>query len=223
MTTDTTLSRLRAANPFVAGFGSPDETDALFDRIVSLPVGDRRPRRVVRGRRAVVLVAAAFVAAVVASTAFALSHWVFGDVVPPPVTLSEYARAQELLTLPPGYQWPKLQIGGNSVTNRGAGGSYAIGLDQTAWECYWATSIKQGDAAGGGRAQRVLGELMAHRILVAPNGASENWAPPAGTPWPGLVYADDGGYEYKQRMYADAAAGKPALLAQSCRANWPGP
>ena len=40
---------------------------------------------------------------------------------------------------------------------------------------------------------------MANRILVAPAGASENWSPPAWTPWPSLVFADDGGYQFKQR------------------------
>ena len=62
---------------------------------------------------------------------------------------------------------------------------------------------------------------MTHRILIAPAGASENWSPPASTPWPSLVYADDGGYQFKQRTYAQAAAGDARMLRQSCRANSP--
>jgi hypothetical protein len=61
---------------------------------------------------------------------------------------------------------------------------------------------------------------MTHRIGVAPKGAPENWAP-TGATFPHLVYADDGGYQVKQRMYADAAAGKLTLLEESCRANGP--
>jgi hypothetical protein len=34
-----------------------------------------------------------------------------------------------------------------------------------------------------------------------------------------MVFADDGGYQFKQRAYAEAAAGNPRLLQQSCRAN----
>jgi hypothetical protein len=35
------------------------------------------------------------------------------------------------------------------------------------------------------------------------------------------IYADDGGFEYFTKMIADAAAGHPATLIQSCRANGP--
>ena len=38
---------------------------------------------------------------------------------------------------------------------------------------------------------------------------------------PVAAFADDGGYQMKQAMYADAAAGHPHSLIQSCRANGP--
>jgi hypothetical protein len=215
--TDTTLARLRAANPVTT---TPAvDADALFDRIISLP--SEAPRRRGRpSRRVLVLVAAAFVAALVTSTAFALSHWVFGDVVHAPVSRAEYLRAQTILDLPPGYTWPAIQFHADTVMIRGGGGSMAVSIDQSAWECYWAGAINRSDAAAAAHAHGVLDDLMSHRIGVAPNGAPENWAP-TGAPFPYLVYADDGGYEFKQRLYADAAAGKPAGLEQSCRANGP--
>jgi hypothetical protein len=79
-------------------------------------------------------------------------------------------------------------------------------------------SIRERDLAGQQRARAVLTDLMANHVVVAPKDASENWSPaPTGTPM--ATYADDGGYQYKQKLYADAAAGHPQLLAQSCRAN----
>lgn len=62
---------------------------------------------------------------------------------------------------------------------------------------------------------------MAENSVIAPAGASENWSPPNAEDTPTQVFADDGGFQYKQRMYADAAAGKPQLLEQSCRNNGP--
>jgi hypothetical protein len=58
--------------------------------------------------------------------------------------------------------------------------------------------------------------------VVAPDGASENWSPPDAESTPTMVFADDGGFQLTQRMYAEAAAGKPRLLEESCRANGPG-
>ena len=216
MTNDTTLARLRAANP-----AAPTQVAAteLFERIVAEPRPDRPLRRRV-SRRVLVLVAAAFVAAIVASTAFALSHWVFGDVVHAPVSRAEYKRAQTILTLPPGYTWPALEFRADTVMVRGGGGSMAVSIDQSAWECYWVGAIKRSDDAEAARAHGVLDDLMTHRIGIAPAGAPENWAP-AGAPFPYLVYADDGGYQYKQHTYAEAAAGNPTQLEQSCRANGP--
>jgi hypothetical protein len=222
MTTDAAIRRLRAANPVPDVPPTHPDADALFERITLGPSAARVPR-VRRYRRPAVLVAAALaVAAVLASSAYAIQNWLFGGgVVRAPVTQSEYLRAQKLLELPPGYRWPSYHFQANTVMNRGAGGSIAVSIDQVAWECYWAQAIRQGDGSAGRRARRELGDLMTHRIHVAPAGASENWAPPASTPWPYLVYADDGGYQYKQRIYAAAAAGDPEPLAQSCRANAP--
>jgi hypothetical protein len=38
-----------------------------------------------------------------------------------------------------------------------------------------------------------------------------------------MVFADDGGYQLKQRAYADAADGNPKPLEQICRAQGPAP
>jgi hypothetical protein len=214
---DMTLARLRAANPVVQAPTRGD--DALFDRIVSLPAEAprQRPRT---SRRMLALAVVTFVAVVVASTAYGLSHWVFAPVVHAPVSRAEYKRAQTILELPPGYTWPTIDFRADTVMARGGGGSMAVSIDQSAWECYWAEAIERGDAAEATRAHGVLDDLMTNRISIAPRGAPENWAPENAT-FPHLVYADDGGYQFKQRIYADAAAGRPAGLEQSCRANGP--
>jgi hypothetical protein len=217
MTNDTTLTRLRAANPVAHAPVLVNEP--LFDRIVALPAETGRGRTRRHGRM-LVLVAATFVAAVVASTAYALTHWVFPDVVHAPVSRAEYRRAQTILDLPPGYTWPAIGFRADTVMVRGGGGSMAVSIDQSAWECYWAGAIERGDTAAATRAEGVLDDLMRNRISIAPRGAPENWAPENAT-FPHLVYADDGGYQFKQRIYAEAAAGKPAGLEQSCRANGP--
>ena len=217
MTTENAFSRLRAANPVTAA--PAVEADALFDRIVSLPAEARRARSR-PSRRMLVLVAVALVAAIATSTAVALTHWVFGDVVHAPVSRAEYRRAQTILELPPGFAWPAIAFRADTVMVRGGGGSMAVSIDQSAWECYWAGAIHRGDDGAAARARGVLDDLMTNRISVAPKGAPENWAP-TGATFPHLVYADDGGYQVKQRMYAAAAAGKPAQLEQSCRANGP--
>lgn len=217
MKNDTTLARLRAANP-VAEASVFDA--ALFVRIVALPFEAAPRRRPRPSRRMLVLVAATFVAAVAASTAYALTRWVFPDVVHAPVSRADYKRAQTILELPPGYTWPAIDFRANTVMVRGGGGSMAVSIDQSAWECYWAGAIERGDTVAAARAQAILDGLMRNRIGIAPEGAPENWAPTNATfPW--LVFADDGGYQFKQRIYAEAAAGKPAGLEQSCRANGP--
>ena len=218
MTTDLAFDRLRAANPF-----SPATTvdaDALFDRITSSP-HDRRLRTSSRRhyRPMVVFAVVLAVVAVLASTAVALSGWI-GDIIGPSEVRSEFAEAESRLTLPPGYTWPKLNFPSDSVTSLGAGGSYAVNMAQSAWECYWVQSIHNHDLAGERRAHAALTDLMTNHIVIAPNGASENWSPPqTGTPI--AVYADDGGYQYKEKAYAEAAAGRPDLLEQTCRANAP--
>jgi hypothetical protein len=202
MTSESVLDRLRAANPF------PDE------RVT--PV--LQPAR--RFGRPLVVLAVAFVAvAVLASTAFAISQWIGGDVVKPDVTKAEYRQAQRALTLPPGYEWPVLQVAPNSVTTRGGGGGFAVLIAQNRWECYWADAIRRGDGAAEQQGRTEVEELLRHNVVVAPAGASENWSPPAVPNHPYATFADDGGFEWKQQMYALAAAGQPQRLMQSCRAN----
>jgi hypothetical protein len=218
MTNDLAFDRLRAANPFSPA--TSVDADALFDRIVSAPL-DRRLRTSTRRHYRPMLVFAVVLAlvAVLASTAVALSGWI-GDVIGPSEVHSEFAKAESRLSLPPGYAWPKLNFPSDSVTSRGAGGSFAVSMSQSAWECYWVQSIHNRDIAGQQRARAALTDLMTNHIVVAPMGASENWSPPqTGTPL--AVYADDGGYQFKQKTYAEAAAGNPQLLEQTCRANAP--
>jgi hypothetical protein len=216
--TDHTLNRLRAANPFPAA-GAVD-AEALFESIVLAPP-DRRiartPRRHSR-RLALVLVAAVVACGILATGA--LSGW-FSHIITGPTVKAEYVEAQKQLTLPPGYDWPPLHWPSNSVTSRGAGGSFAVSIDQDAWECYWADAIRSGNVAGQRKANAALDDLMKNHIVIAPNGAPEDYTPPQSSRTPTLAYADDGGYQYKQRMYAKAAAGHPQLLEQSCRANGP--
>jgi hypothetical protein len=196
--TNSAFARLRAANP--------------------APM----PRTRSHGPRRATVVAVAFAgAAVAASGAYAISHWAFADVVKPPVTRAEYARAQKLLDLPPNEAWPVLRVDEDTVTSRGGGGSFAVFYDQSAWECYWVKAIATGDGGAARKAERELDDLLAHHLGIAPDGAPENWQPPDGTPFPYAFFADDGGYQLKQRMYREAAAGRPALLEQSCRANGP--
>ncbi|HEX5467898.1 MAG TPA: hypothetical protein VFW80_02500 [Gaiellaceae bacterium] len=218
MTDDLTLQRLRAANP--APPATTVDTNALFSRITNETpeaLTDRAPRR---RRRVLVLALAVLVLAVLASTAPAISNWI-GDVIGPSEVSSEYAAAQKELTLPPGYSWPDDNFPSNSVTSRGAGGSLAVMTAMGAWECYWVKAIRDGDTREQRDAHAALLNLLANHVVVAPKGASENWAPPQASETPTAAFADDGGYEYKQRMYAAAAAGDSKLLAQSCRANGP--
>jgi|tagenome__1003787_1003787.scaffolds.fasta_scaffold20982897_3 hypothetical protein len=219
MTTDTTFDRLRAANP--SSSATAVDVDALFDR-VTRAAPDRRLRGPARRfRRPVVVLAVALaVVAVLASTALALSSWI-GDIVGPSEVNSEFAKAGKRLSLPPGYAWPRFDFPADSVAGRGAGGAFAVGIAQSAWECYWVRAIGERDAGAERRARAALTDLMANHIVIAPDGASENWSPPQTAAAPTLAYADDGGYQYKEKAYAEAAAGKPQLLQQSCRANAP--
>jgi hypothetical protein len=219
MTTDSTLDRLRAANPCTAA--TAVDADALFERITGT-AADPRSRRAPRPYRRAALVLAVVVAlvAVLASTAPAISNWI-GDVIGTKEVNSEYAAAQNDLRLPPGYSWPEQNFPSDSVTSRGAGGAFAVFSAQGAWECYWVRAIGDRDVAAQRRARVALRDLMANHVVVAPDGASENWSPPRAAQTPTATFADDGGYELKQRMYAEAAAGHPQLLEQSCRANGP--
>jgi hypothetical protein len=211
--------RLRRANPVPAPGTSGDRD--LFVRITSGPgdprLAERARRR--RPRRGLVVAIALGLTAVAASTAFAVSHWTTAQVVEQPVTKQEYIGAQRSLTLPPGATWPEYKMLPNTVTGKGAGGGYAVLQAQHAWECYWVGTIRKGDTAGQHRAHAELEGLVANNMLEAPPGAPEDWAPSPAPSVPYVVWAHDGGFAWVKENYALAAAGKPARLIQSCKAN----
>ena len=162
--------------------------------------------------------------AVLASTAYAVSHWINGDVVRLSVTKREYIAAQNQLTLPPGYLWPAYRFppdAAQTVTSRGAGGGQAVLTAQNAWECYWVDAIRTRDAAAGRRAHRALQTLRAHNILDAPAGAPEGWVPTPLPTHPFVAWAYHSGLAWIRKSYRQAAAGDARNLTQSCRANAP--
>lgn len=220
MTTDPSIVRLRGANPVSqpAVVHAPE----LFARIIALPADSRLERPQAPGsRRFLVLALALLIMALLASTAFAISNWVLGDAVKPDVTKAEYRVAQHALTLPPGYSWPALHVDPDSVTGRGAGGGHAVLAAENAWECYWVKAIRTGDTTAQQRAHDELEALLDNNVLVAPAGASENWTPPNPPQHPFATFADDGGFQWKREAYAQAAAGHPQRLIDSCGANSP--
>jgi hypothetical protein len=219
MKTDSTLMRVRRANPeLVVPIVDPGD---LFAAITALPQ-ERDHRPLTRSRRGVALVVAFAAAVVLVSTAYAVSNWIFSDAVGPDVTEAEYLAAQHELELPPGATWPTLHFESNSVTGRGAGGGHAVLIAQNAWECYWVKAIRGGDTAAATRAHRELQSLLDHNVLEAPPGAPEDWLPanPPKEPW--VAFAHDGGLSWTRQNYRLAAAGHPRRLEQSCRANAPG-
>jgi metallophosphoesterase superfamily enzyme len=88
------------------------------------------------------------------------------------------------------------------------------------WECYWVDAIKSGDQQAQQQAHAELNSLLHDHVVIAPAGVSENWFP-TGHAFPVVAFANDGGYQFKQEMYAKAAAGDSEDLVQSCRANGP--
>jgi hypothetical protein len=175
------MFRLRRANPLPE---APAEDAAdLFARITALPADPRlegsRRRAPSRRRRALVLAFTTLVlVALLASTAVAVSRWIGGDVVEPPVTRQEDLDAQTQLTLPPGFEWPEpLPLEWDSVTTRGAGGGRAVLIAMNAWECYWVEAIRSGDQAAGQHAREELNALLAQNVVEAPLGAPEGWTP----------------------------------------------
>ena len=215
------LTRLQAANPepLVVQTDSLD----LFNEITAQP-GDPRlsasPRKPLLRRRGLVLAVAFAVAALLASTAFAISQLIRGDVVRPPVTRQEYLDAQKQLALPPGVAWPTFNMPpANSVTMRGGGGGQAVLTAMNAWECYWVDAIHRGDSAAGQEAHAQLDRLLANHVYQAPEGASESWTPTPFPPQPFVAFAHDGGLDWIRNNYVRAAAGHPRGLEQSCRAN----
>lgn len=217
MSHDLSFVRLREANPCPRAAAAPAAD--LFARIIAGP-GDPRLRLPDGGRRRRVLVLALAVMILLASTAFAVSNWL-GDAVKPPVTKGEYRAAQHQLTLPPGYSWPALHIEPDSLTGRGAGGGHAVLAAENAWECYWVKAISTGNSVAQRRAQSELEAILDNDIIVAPKDASENWTPPNPPATPYAVFADDGGLQWLRETYAQAAAGHPQHLIDSCRANAP--
>jgi len=218
MKNESTLAYLRRLNP-VPEAPSVDDAD-LFDRITSLPRDERSgPKRSSTRKRIALVAVGLAVMALLATTALAISGF-FGDVVKPPVTRQEYRNAQDVLTLPPGATWPDLNLESNSVMSRGGGGSMAVMIAMGSWECYWVDAIRRGDEEAQQQSHSELSSLLRDHVVVAPAGASENWSP-TGHAFPVAAFADDGGYQIKEQMYADAAAGRPKTLIQSCRANGP--
>ena len=211
------LIRLRKANP-VPLVPAVDGAE-LFERIVALPREAEPERRSRPARRALTVAVVFAVAAIVASAAYAISSWVSSGPVKPPVTRHEYHVAQHQLTLPPGSTWPSFHIDPNSVTSVGAGGGHAVLVAQLAWSCYWVDAIRSGDTAAQQRAHAELDALLRNNVVVAPNGAPEDWTPPNPRSVPYAVLADDGGYQWLQKTYADAAGGRPQNLIDYCRAN----
>jgi hypothetical protein len=214
--TGSTLDRLRAANPLP----TPRHIDdpELFARITAVPQDRPRAARS-RRRRAVTVAIAVALTALLASTAFAISHWAFPAAVKPAVTKREYRHAQHRLVLPPGYSWPALHVPADSVTSPGAGGGHAVLIAQNAWECYWVNAIHAGAAAKARRAHAELNALLAHHVIEAPAGASEDWTPPHPPDAPYAIFAHDGGLQWIRQTYALAAADHPQRLIASCRAN----
>jgi hypothetical protein len=223
MSNDSIMVRLGRANP-VPEMPAADDGD-LFDRITALPqdapAGGRRERPTQRRRRSLILVLAVGIAALLASTAFAISQWLGGDLVEPPVTRQEYFDAKKELVLPPGVAWPKPDVApdDNSVTTRGGGGGRAVLIAMNAWECYWVDAIRRGDDRAAERAHDELNRLLANNVFRAPEGAPEEWVP---SPFPSVAFvtfSHNGGLDWIRQSYARAAAGHPRELAQSCRAN----
>jgi hypothetical protein len=223
------MERLRNARPALAE--SPIDGGALFAAITARPrdlsfepaPGHRRSRRRL-------LVAAVVAAALVLTAGTALAgpisrllgwHEETHLVSNPRQWRALYHAATRRLTLPPGQSWPYRTLAPNTTTGVSGAGGMAVGISQTRWECYWVKAIRSNDTAGQRRAQAALADIVAHHILVAPPGSSENVAPPAGSKPPFEIFASDGGIQYVKKMYADAAAGHPATLIQSCRANGP--
>ena len=216
------MERLRNARPVAAPLTS--DADELFSAIVAGPREPASPARI-RRRRTLVIVCAVLAAAVLtAGSAFAFTD-IFGwhdatSLVKTPRQWQRlYLAAQRDLTLPPGVAWPKRTFPPNTITSTYEPGGMAVGIAQTSWECYWAHAIRTGDVAAQHRAHAALTDLLAHHVVVAPPGSSENVAPPSSVKPPVETLASDGGFAYMKHMYAEAAAGHAALIAQSCRAN----
>ena len=217
------MDRLRASRP--ASVPVEADCEALFDRIVATPPGGAGARPARRRRKLVLVAAVGLAVTLTAGTAVAVSTNLFGwhtdntFIKDPRVWRTLYRDATHELRLPPGMAWPYRTLAPNTITNRSQPGGEAVGIAQTAWECYWTEAIRANDAHAAASAQAALTDIVSHHIVVAPAGSPENVAPPAGTKPPFAIYASDGGIRYVKHNYALAAAGDPSGVAQSCRAN----
>jgi hypothetical protein len=220
-----TMQRLRTARPPSAKVTV--DRDALFASIVasaSRPAEGRDRRR--PRRKLVVVTVVAAVAVLAAGSTLGVAgllgwHTDNSLVSNPREWRALYRAATRELTLPPGVKWPYRTLAPNNVTSRDYPGGMAVGISQIAWECYWVGAIRTDNVAGQHRAQSALADIVRHHIAVAPPGSPENVAPPATVKPPFEIYASDGGLQADKHMYAEAAAGNPAGIAQSCRANGP--
>ncbi len=221
------IERLRNAAP--AARSQTIDRDALFAAIVARPQdaaagAGRPPRRASRRRLAIALVIAAL-AGLTTATAFATGILSWHDVKPAELVTSPkqwqalYTAATRKLTLPPGQTWPHRTLPPNTITGMSEPGGVAVATSRVRWECYWGAAIRSNDVSAQRQAQAVLADLNRNHTLVAPAGSSENVAPPSNLHGPFEIFANDGGFQYVTKIYADAAAGQPAKLFQSCRAN----
>jgi len=224
-----TMQRLRTARP--AGANLTVDRDALFAGIVAsasgpADAGRGRRRRHRPRRKLVVVTVVAAVAVLAAGSTLGIAgllgwHTDNSLVTNPREWRALYRAATRELTLPPGVKWPYRTLAPNSVTSRNLPGGMAVGISQLAWECYWVSAIRTDNVTGQQRARLALANIVRHHIAVAPPGSPENVAPPATVKPPFEIYASDGGLQADKHMYAEAAAGNPAGIAQSCRANGP--
>jgi hypothetical protein len=208
--------RLRAANPIRTV--APVDAPGLFASITSQVRDTRAPLRPARRRVLVAVVIVLAVLALLTTAVFAVPRLIEAVWVKPEVTRHEYKQAQSTLTLPPGYDWPKLHVAANTVTSPGAGGGDAVMAAMWAWEDYWLTAIKEGDAVAQERSHAELLRLLDH-VVIAPDGVSENWTPPSPPAGPFVIFADDGGIELLRKAFTQAADGDPGLLRQRALAN----
>ena len=219
------MERLTAARPAVP---EPVDAKALYAHITAMPRSQTAVPQRSSHRKLKVALALAALLALGGGTAAAVTGLWGGwhtdtSIVEKRATWEAlYRSATHRLTLPPGERWPDRTLPAHTVTARTQPGGEAVAIAQVSWECFWAAAIRRGDAAAGDRAHATLNDLLAHHVLVAPPGSPENVAPPAGTKPPFAIFADDGGLRYARHMYAQAAAGHPRLLYQSCRVNGPG-
>jgi hypothetical protein len=159
------------------------------------------------------------VVVLVVSTEFAATGRTAGEIVTASAAQAEYAQAQRLLRLPPGYTWPPMTFPyANSVTSLGAGGEDAVLVSQTAWDCYRSNAIRDRDREASSEAHAVIDDLLAHHFVLEPTGAPEGWRPSIAPPFPWAGTFRQG-YDWMVANEEEATRGDISGLASSCRAN----